>query len=459
MSFASTSSSPTPTPTPTTSSSYEGISWMTFTGETTTIVDFIDSSGNFYVPSSSSGVGSTRRTLSSTSTGQSGSYGQFGPSPTPSGVVTSRYGGVSSSVSPSSTFVGNGNNSTGSEQSSNTGTGTNSTTGQLSLVHVIMISVFATLVLIGCVVGCCLCRRRRRRRRERNMRIGGNESKMDISDIPSPLSANTTYPPRISHRDLDNILIHPSSSFSPITPIPNSATPFINRPSSRRTQTDSLYTDNSEFDMLAQDGSSYARTLSTYSEGINSEYSERDLGGGGTYVSLNSGGNGVGRSLVGRPRLEVDTKSPEGPSTVASTSGWNGGTLSTSYDGTTTPTLSNPHTYTSTNTTTNLISPFSDPSYAQPPISPISMTSTNRSWRTEDEVLLMARPSQSRSTRTTSHPPNSTGLGRSTTIIRHTDGGAVNPFRSDDDEAREREREMGGHLPPPSYGELYPQDR
>ncbi|WVQ65092.1 uncharacterized protein L199_003263 [Kwoniella botswanensis] len=472
MPYSSTSSpSPTTTSSPsrTTTSASDGlVQWVSYTGESTTTIDYIDSNGNFYVASSSYSsssplVGSSKSTLSlSASTVQSGSgtYGQYGPSPTPIGGASSSSGLASASISSMS---GSGNST---EQNAGTNSDTQPQGKGMPLYVIIIISVIVTLGLVGCCSGCWIYRRRRNRRngQRARSRISENENEGDEykHEGYSPSTTTGSYPPPLSQRDLANILITSSGrSQSPLTPIPNSATPFIPHSGRRGTRTDSLYTDNSEFDMLAQDGSSYARTLSTYSEGINSEYSERDLGGGvgtGTYNSATPLQMN-GRSLI-RPRLEVDTKSPDGPSSSTSPSNTytntnTNNTFSPSHWNTlTSNSSSNSDTHTHTRVLTvptgTLISPFSDPevhSYAtQPPISPISMTSTNRSWRTEDEVLLMARPSPS-----VRSPGNSSnGLQRGTTIVRHTDGGAalVNPF-----EREEEERS------PPSYGELYPQDR
>ncbi|KAK6907529.1 hypothetical protein I204_04016 [Kwoniella mangroviensis CBS 8886] len=473
MPFSSTSS-PTPTPTSspsrTTRSASDGlVQWVSYTGESTTTIDYIDSNGNFYVASSSSSsssplVGSSKSTLSlssSTHQGGSGTYGQYGPSPTPIGGGASSSSGLASASI--SSMSGSGNST---EQNSSTSSDTQPQDKGMPLYVIIIISVIVTLGLVGCCSGCWIFKRRRNRRNEQRSRSRISENEIEGDEYKhegySPSTMTDSYPPPLSQRDLANVLITSSDrSRSPLTPIPNSATPFIPHSGRRGTRTDSLYTDNSEFDMLAQDGSSYARTLSTYSEVINSEYSERDLGGGGgtgTYSSATPTPLQMnGRSLI-RPRLEVDTKSPDGPSSSTSPSNTytntnTNNTFSPSYWNTLTScssSNSDTHTPLPTIATGTLISPFSDPvvhSHAtQPPISPISMTSTTRSWRTEDEVLLMARPSPS--ARSTGNGSN--GLQRGTTIVRYTDGGAalVNPFVRGDEERS-----------PPSYGELYPQDR
>ncbi|WWC60473.1 uncharacterized protein I303_103046 [Kwoniella dejecticola CBS 10117] len=488
-----------------------------------------DSNTYYYYPSTTSLAGSSKSTLGpSPSSGASGSYGQGLPS---NYAIASASASAAAPIYSSSTAF---NNSASESESHNNATNINNgqdgngNKGHLSLPAIVVISIVVTLGAVGICFSCCLYRRRRRRlntlpggdprRKNKNRHSGGrsigDEDKfheIDIQALPSssPLTANSPTParqPRFSQRDLNNILISNQhqqyTSTSPFAdPSPLSRGNTI-RPPSRRTandhETDSLYTDNSEFDMLAQDGSSYARTLSTYSEGMNSEYSERDLSSG-SYIPQSQSqrpqpqtqtpsstftGMGVAN---GRPRLEVDTKSSAGPISPFPQSS----TFSHSHSNYTSnhtqtrdyARLVSPPSATasaSASMQTSTLSPFSDPypyssptgidtntnssteTYAygyaaQPLISPIS-ASTSRSWRTEDEVLFTTQTPRVDRRSTPGLGTRQGELQRGVTIVRHTDGGATTPRPIENEDGAEEEEEEEVHLPP-SYRELYPQNR
>ncbi|WVF70867.1 hypothetical protein IAT40_005661 [Kwoniella sp. CBS 6097] len=258
-----------------------------------------------------------------------------------------------------------------------------------------------------------------RAKRERGLRRSAVEttswSAIDVPALPSPGSGSgsnsiTTSPVdeyhhlqrsrstrsgrRLSHRDLRHIVLSrplPAMLYDNTSHSPTSATsltgpsPFMDPPMEsgseaeaeaeadlHRTQSqfaseydfnsrrsESTYTDGTEYDMLAHDGSSYARTLSTYSEGVNSEYSERDLGylppvsaGPGTGTGMGTGTRtsstgtstlggsfGFGR-IVGSSR-DGDRKDPNdsdfGPGTSGSGSGSGDGTITSIGSGTLSP--------------------------------------------------------------------------------------------------------------------------
>ncbi|OCF33212.1 hypothetical protein I316_04953 [Kwoniella heveanensis BCC8398] len=190
---------------------------------------------------------------------------------------------------------------------------------------------------------------------------------IDVLALPSPTSSATSSSPldeqnhhlfnlqrarsgsgrsgsrRLSHRDLRHVVLsrpqpavlygNPSQSPTSATSL-TSASPFMDPPLNlglgsgsmsdlHRTQSqfaseydfnsrrsESTYTDGTEYDMLAHDGSSYARTLSTYSEGVNSEYSERDLG----YLPPVSAGPGTDRGTG----VNTNTSTSTGSSTLVS---------------------------------------------------------------------------------------------------------------------------------------------
>ncbi|OWZ34357.1 hypothetical protein C347_01741 [Cryptococcus neoformans AD2-60a] len=328
----------------------------------------------------------------------------------------------------------------------------------MSLAGVIAIAVVGTLVVVGTVTFCCFYTRRRRRLNRlpgdggvSTRKSEGGGRALERIETPtlhptSTLHSNVLRPPshpRMSQRDVRGVVLpqRPLPSAYPSS-FPHMSSPFgdpLPSPTSgiSRRRPESEYTDNSEFDMLAQDGSSYARTLSTYSEGVNSEYSERDLG---TYVAPSSQATVMGT----RPRLAVDTKNMTNEGMTAwnytavdsgGSSGWGSDSGSGSAPG------------------RNLvISPFVDPPYSTsssrlPPSQatylsqPSPSVVSDRSWRTEDDALFIARGG---SVGPGGRAADGTGIGpglrRGMTIVRHTDAGVVK------DEV---------HLPP-SYGELYP---
>ncbi|WVQ85485.1 hypothetical protein IAT38_007650 [Cryptococcus sp. DSM 104549] len=393
----------------------------------------------------------------------------------------------------SSSAVDEGAASGNSTMSDNGGSSNN---GHLSLTGVIAIACVVTLAVVGALLGCVMYKRRRRRLNKMpgedyafedkpGGRRGQGGRSLETLDIPS-LSHDAAFgsrsQPRLSQADIQGVLL-PSppptatissntthslayshnhlSYYPPSRSHSHSASPFLDpsstsasphqqhshlallpsRSSSRRPESE--YTDNSEFDMLAQDGSSYARTLSTYSEGVNSEYSERDLG---TYVPP-SQSTGTALSLT-RPRLEVDTKSALGPGSGEGT--WSGPGTATGTGGSSggwgyaaMSSGSEPGTAVSGGGfMRNLVSPFADPPRGgQGAPSVIS----DRSWRTEDETLFargagVGVGAGGRGSPAEVAERGQGGLERGMTIVRHRDAGAVA------DEV---------HLPP-SYGDLYP---
>lgn len=329
----------------------------------------------------------------------------------------------------------------------------------MSLGGVVAVAIIGTLVIVGAVTFCCFYTRRRRRLNKlpgdvdvptRKSEGGGRA--LERIETPtlrstSTLRSNALRPPshpRMSQRDVRGVVLpqRPLPSAYPSSSFPHLSSPFndpLTSPTSgfSHRRPESEYTDNSEFDMLAQDGSSYARTLSTYSEGVNSEYSERDLG---TYVAPSSQVTVMGT----RPRLAVDTKNMSNEGTAVwnytavdsgGSSGWGSGPGSGSAHG---PNF--------------VISPFIDPPYlTSPPHLPPSQATyltqpspsmvSDKSWRTEDDALLISRGgSVGSGSRAAGGSGTGSGLRRGMTIVRHTDAGVVK------DEV---------HLPP-SYGELYP---
>ncbi|EAL22059.1 hypothetical protein CNBC1970 [Cryptococcus deneoformans B-3501A] len=328
----------------------------------------------------------------------------------------------------------------------------------MSLAGVIAIAVVGTLVIVGAVTFCCFYTRRRRRLNKlpgdvvvptRKSEGGGRAlERIETPTLhpPSTLRSNVLRPPshpRMSHRDVRDVVLpqRPLPSAYPSS-FPHMSSPFGDPSSSptsgiSRRRPESEYTDNSEFDMLAQDGSSYARTLSTYSEGVNSEYSERDLG---TYVAPSSQATVMGT----RPRLAVDTKTmtDEGMATwnytavdSGGSSGWESVPGSSSVQGRNfaiSPFVDPPYS-----TSSSHLPPSQAPYLSQPSPSVVS----DRSWRTEDDALLIARGgSVGSGARAAGGTGMGSGLRRGMTLVRHTDAGVVK------DEV---------HLPP-SYGELYP---
>ncbi|WVQ71193.1 hypothetical protein IAR50_000718 [Cryptococcus sp. DSM 104548] len=356
----------------------------------------------------------------------------------------------------------------------------------LSSAALISISVVSCLVVVGSIILVVMYVRRRRRlnkmpgnvavpKRQKSM---GGSRPLERIETPVPRTVAQLRsegsllpqpsPPRMSQREMNAVVLpaHPRPAAYPYS---SYQSPFLDPPRSSsltpatsRHRPESTYTDNSEFDMLAQDGSSYARTLSTYSEGVNSEYSERDLG---TFVPATStsahGHFSDMMAMSTRPTLAVDTKSASGPAdegtwtytAVDSSSAGGSGSLSGSSGWN--PLLTSTTPYSST--TRPLVSPFADPpSLPQPNTGsgsfmgsyinhPSPSVVSDRSWRTEDDALLIARGAaldRERSAR-------EGGLRRGTTIVRHLDGGSIQGT------AEEREDDGEVHLPP-AYGELYP---
>ncbi|WVQ81712.1 hypothetical protein IAT38_003837 [Cryptococcus sp. DSM 104549] len=357
---------------------------------------------------------------------------------------------------------GSGGNSTSSDDDES---GDGKGLGHMRMAVVVVVAIACTLVVVGAIFGCVLCRRRRRRRRSNTAsgeafddKAGGKRGQGGRSaESPGTPTAHdasvASRQPLISQADTRRVVLpttapttttYPDTGFSlspghlasypPSHSHPASVSPFLDpepsptSPSSRNEHSssrrpESEYTDNSEYDMLAQDGSSYARTLSTYSEGVNSEYSERDLG---TYAAPSQTtptctSTGTSTSLS-RPRLEVDTKSALGPGSSEGT--WSGSGMMTSsgtgggssggWGYTRVGSESEPGTaVTARESMRGLVSPFADPPRRQGAPSVIS----DRSWRTEDETLFAG----------------------GATIVQHRDAGAVA------DEV---------HLPP-AYGDLY----
>ncbi|WVR05683.1 hypothetical protein IAU60_002706 [Kwoniella sp. DSM 27419] len=379
--------------------------------------------------------------------------------------------------------------------------------GPLSLPAVIAIAVIATLTAVGGCLGCCLYRRRRRRlntlpgpgenrrgnrksrRSSRGRQVEGDKwTEIDVSPLPSPATSG----PRLSPCDLrQSVLsrhqadIHRSpSSTSPgvgISPA-NLVFDALSRPwtagraGSRRSE--STYTDNTEYDMLAQDGSSYARTLSTYSEGVNSEYSVRDLGYAPPLSAVpSSGGRRVGGSSQG------DVKDPNGPGlspSSGSTGTWQSVTTPTGRTHLSNVPMSRANTVVhQANTPTTAsrpilslnTSPFADPQLDPISLPTASVTQTShiayphnpapspaasgRSWRTEDETLFGDHSSRFASRVDGVQADRGQSLTRGLTIVRHTDGGAAfTPTRSRMAVSEEDEADSAMHLPP-SYGDLY----
>ncbi|ODO07488.1 hypothetical protein L198_01067 [Cryptococcus wingfieldii CBS 7118] len=355
----------------------------------------------------------------------------------------------------------------------------------LTIGAAVAIAVVSSLVVVGSIILIVLYTRRRRRMnkmpgnvavpKRKKEKGGGRPLERIETPVPKAVAQLRSErsllpqpsPPRMSQRETIGVVL-PTHPRPAAYPIPSYQSPFLDPPRSSLTpatsrhRSESTYTDDSEFDMLAQDGSSYARTLSTYSEGVNSEYSERDLG---TFVPMTSssahGHFSDTIAMSARPTLAVDTKSASGPSDEGTwaytavdsssaggsgpgsgTSGWN-------------PLLTATTPYSST--TRTLVSPFADPpslpqpntgsgSFMGPYLNhPSPSVVSDRSWRTEDDALLIARGAaldRERSVR-------EGGLRRGTTIVRHLDGGSV-PGR--EEEAQDDEEV---HLPP-AYGELYP---
>ncbi|WWC87982.1 uncharacterized protein L201_002884 [Kwoniella dendrophila CBS 6074] len=510
---------------PTTYSSAETDSEATQSTSYTVDTDYISYSSPTPLPSSESST-----SIYSNSIINSGSYKSYDSTSNYNyGIRTdfTTFVGDSTSYNPSPSSSLINSNSTDSQDAQNH---KDSDEGghHPSNIIIAIISTIVTCVIVG-VIGCCWYRRRRRRlnslpgntsnRRKGKARFVIDESKLnqiDIQALPLPQQQQ----PRFSQMDLDNILVSQQrNSQSPFNHPPinndnsNNNNNNNNRSSSTRASTrrdnESLYTDNSEFDMLAQDGSSYARTLSTYSEGINSEYSERDLGG--SYVPQQQQNQ--------RPRLEINTtdydhdlKSPQdlnsnpnsnpnlsttltrveynqlnsalsslssgSRSTPISSSGFRSGNqtprqqlLSPQLNWTSSSSSSSPNNTSTFNSSRmqdhirQLISPFVDsnsidgqqPQIQSPSISPISTSSTNRSWRTEDEQLIMSHSQSQSSTYRSSQRGRGQGndLERGITIVRHIDGGAI---FSDDNALQDDDASQEVHLPP-SYRELYPQNR
>ncbi|WRT65882.1 uncharacterized protein IL334_002833 [Kwoniella shivajii] len=532
----------TSSPSPVASNSADDV-YSEMVGSGRVVMEYTDPDGNIYVVTSTSDS-NTDAMASSASSGpipsssNSGSYGEQ------HGIYTDFETYVSASVTSyqdqnqnqnvvSSSATANNSSNTNLESNESNGNANSPGNNHLSLAAIVSISVFVTLGFVGSCLGCYFYKRRRNRLnnmsgaidksqiRKRKSRKNNSqteeeeESKLNQIDIqplpipssssPSSLTNHISPTSHLSQRDLNDIIFTRIHSQDHAENRHQGASPFIDPPlhhhhhlhhhllsnrsqgtSSRRSGTDySLYTDNSEFDMLAQDGSSYARTISTYSEGINSEYSERDLGSyipTSTTATTTTTTSDHTPTAIPRPRLEVDTKC----STFNNAhSTWSSpdytGHVSNARNQSPFPlpsiTSASASTSMSTRNQRNLISPFSDPTSAngyvtQPSISPISASSTNRSWRTEDEMLLRAQPSQPvrASIQPQNYSQNQQGLNRGLTIIRHTDAGAIdlarrrnrnhdngmNDDENENDEEEEEEEEEEVYLPP-SYREIYPQ--
>ncbi|ODN84171.1 hypothetical protein L202_00173 [Cryptococcus amylolentus CBS 6039] len=358
----------------------------------------------------------------------------------------------------------------------------------LTIGAAVAIAVVSSLVVVGSIILIVMYVRRRRRMnkmpgnvavpKRKKEKGGGRPLERIETPVPKAVAQLRSErsllpqpsPPRMSQRETTGVVLPTHPRPAAAYPNPSYQSPFLDPPRSSLTpatsrhRPESTYTDDSEFDMLAQDGSSYARTLSTYSEGVNSEYSERDLG---TFVPMTStsahGHFSDTITMSARPTLAVDTKSASGPSdegtwtytAVDSSSAGGSGPGSGSGSSGWNPLLTATTPYSST--TRTLVSPFADPpslpqpntgsgSFMGPYLShPSPSVVSDRSWRTEDDALLIARGAaldRERSVR-------EGGLRRGTTIVRHLDGGSV-PGR--EEEARDDEEV---HLPP-AYGELYP---
>ncbi|WWD18114.1 hypothetical protein CI109_102563 [Kwoniella shandongensis] len=471
-------------------------------------IDYIDASGNFYVPSTTSTTTSRTHSSSASATASPSSWVVYSAAAnrSPSPTSTPSFQQIENGSS-----YGDGNSNTNltsvTSAASAADVSASPYVGEkkpVSTTVAVIASVGVTLGIVVMVLGCYLYRRRRRRLNytpgdgEKRSRTGKGWGKRESINTPTPLPSSTfgrqqhpqpqPQPQRILQRDIQDVVV------LPIPPPPRAAAALDRRgpfgdPSHHlpgvsvaTSYSESIYTDNSEFDMLAQDGSSYARTLSTYSEGVNSEYSERDLQG--TYVAV--------PPTTARPRLEVDTKTEAGPSSGTEWSGGSGSTRTPTSGGAGFGgwTRLNGTMTSGTTTTRNLLSPFSDlhsQSQSNPSASNTYQTLSSptptydsrrggggggggvdsgianspstsvRSWRTEDDVLMRGDAGETPSSARREEQTRGGGVQRGYTFVRHRDGGAVRISREDQDVDDES---IGGqsteiHLPP-TYGELYP---
>ena len=146
-----------------------------------------------------------------------------------------------------------------------------STTKAMSPLKIATVGVPAAVGLIILVVGiwcCCRCRRRRKARRTGGPR-GDDGDMMEVG--PGVMRGyDRERPQSLTRNDVSGVISSPSNRMRPAQPA--YAYPSGPNPENRRYLTPSIigsrtsrWTDDSEFDVMAEDGSTITRTISTTS--------------------------------------------------------------------------------------------------------------------------------------------------------------------------------------------------
>jgi len=142
----------------------------------------------------------------------------------------------------------------------------------LSPLKIATFGVPAVVGFILLVVGiwcCCRCRRRRKERRNAPSGAGGEDGEMMHVGAGVMRGYDRERPQSLTRNDLMGVISSPSNRMRPTQPADAYTTvPYENRryltPSIGGSRT-SRWTDDSEFDVMAEDGSTITRTISTTS--------------------------------------------------------------------------------------------------------------------------------------------------------------------------------------------------
>jgi hypothetical protein len=147
-----------------------------------------------------------------------------------------------------------------------------STKKAMSPLKIASVGVPAVVGLILLVVGiwcCCKCRRRRKERRTEPSGAEGDDGEMMEVGSGVMRGYDRERPQSLTRNDLMGVISSPANRMRPTQPADAYTTvPYENRryltPSIGESRT-SRWTDDSEFDVMAEDGSTITRTISTTS--------------------------------------------------------------------------------------------------------------------------------------------------------------------------------------------------